>query len=232
MKLALASFALLCSAGAFAQVEPAGTGQGEDPPTAFRDTRDEIARNQALGSANRRQQIGRVALATYGKCVAEREPGEARRLLTADFNGNAYRNSLRLLSADAERECGPHAVRAGEKMGFGNLLFAGSIAEAMLEADASPLNARLVRAGSAKIDTYGPTDAIALCLSRSLPDAVAALFASEPESPGETQAAQPLLQAVPACSRAAGVTARVELSVAAVRAMTATAAYRLVSSSS
>jgi hypothetical protein len=228
MKLALAAVALLGSVAASAQQGPAGTGQGEDPPTAFRDTRDEIVRTQALGSTGRRQQMGRVALATYGKCVSEREPSEARRLLTADFNGSAYRNSLRLLSADAERECANHSVKPGERMGFGNLLFAGAIAEAMLEADASPLNARLVRAAAQKIETYGPTDAIAQCLSRSLPDGVAALFASEPESAAETAAAQPLLQAVPACSRAAGVTARVELSIPALRAMVATAAFRLV----
>ena len=95
MKWAMPLVALACSSPCLAQVSPAGTGQGEDPPTAFRDTRDEIERNQALGTTGRGQQIGRVALATYGKCVAEREPGESRRLLTMDFNSSAYRTSLR-----------------------------------------------------------------------------------------------------------------------------------------
>ena len=50
-----------------------------------------------------------------------------------------------------------------------NVLFSGAIAEALLEADATPLNARL--AGNAATDsrTFSPSDAIALCLARSLP---------------------------------------------------------------
>jgi hypothetical protein len=227
IKRCICLLALALCVDATAQVSPAGTGQGEDAPTAFRDTRDEIERNQALGATGRRQQIGRVALATYGKCVAEREPGEARRLLTMDFNSSAYRTSLRRLSDDAMHDCAVHAIKPAEKIGFGNLLFAGAIAEGMLRADATPLNVRLVRSGAVQVKVYAPTDAVAHCLARSLPDAVTVLFASEPESAGETAAAQPLLQAVPACSRAAGVTSRLELSVSALRAMVATAAYRL-----
>jgi hypothetical protein len=170
----------------------------------------------------------RQAIEAYGKCTAEREPGEANRLLTMDFSSSRYRSGLRLLAEEAARSCARDIVGPGNLMRSANLLFSGALAEALLEADATPLNARLARSAAVEAPSYSPTDAVAQCLARSLPDQVAALFATAPGSDAETAAAAPLAQAVPACARAAGIRAQLDLSVPALRAMIATAAYRLV----
>jgi len=225
MKLlpALASLAL-------ALPVPAAAQQG-DPPTAFRDTKDEIERDQALGKNVTSQREGRIAVFGYGKCVAAKHPREAHRVLTMDFTTTDYRTGLRMLGTDAERECANRSVGAGNVLRTANLLFAGSLAEALLETPAEPLNARLAKSAAATAPVFGPLDAVAQCLARSLPDQTAALFASEPASAAEEAATKPLLQALPACQRAAGVQRRVELSTSALRAVLATASYRLVSGS-
>ena len=200
----------------------------EDPPTSFRDTRDEAERNVALGQNSASERGARRALEAFAKCVAERHPDEARRLLTMDFNSTGYRTGLRLLSREAERTCAKASVGKGNTMRSASLLFAGAVAEAMLESGSEALNARLARSAGVKVESYAPSDAVAQCLARSLPAQVAALFATGPGSEGEAAAAQPLLRATPVCARAAGIASRVELSVSAARAMIATASYRLL----
>ena len=169
----------------------------------------------------------RLAIERYGKCTAELVPGEARRLLTMDFTSDRYRTGLRLLATETERKCAYDAIGRA-KMRSSDLLFSGAIAEALLEGAGTPLNARLARGVNAEVKSYSPTDAVAQCLARSLPDQVAVLFATAPASEAEAAAATPMIQAVPACARSAGIAAKVELSVPALRAMVATAAYRLV----
>jgi hypothetical protein len=220
--IALALFAAAIPAAVSAQLNTS-----EDPPTSFRDTREEAERNVSLGENSVAERDARLAVEAFGKCVADANPAEAHRLLTMDFNSTGYRTGLRLLSHDAERSCA-RKVGKSNVMRSANLLFAGAVAEALLEARAEPLNARLARSAAAKVESYAPSDAVAQCLARSLPDQVAALLATEPGSGDEQAAAQPLLGATPICARAAGITSRVELSVSAARAMIATASYRLV----
>jgi len=183
------------------------------------------------GPGARNTPEARLAIEAYGKCAAEKAPEEANRLLTMDFTSSGYSTGLRLLSQDVARRCARGAVPIGSAMRSASVLFSGAMAEALLEAETTPLNVRLVRSVGAESPSYSPTDAVAQCLARSLPDQVAMLFATVPASEAEAAATAPLLQAVPACARAAGIEAQVELSVPAVRAMTATAAYRLIASS-
>jgi hypothetical protein len=170
----------------------------------------------------------RIALDAYGSCIAEKKPNESMRVLMQDFRTSRYRTGLRLLSRDAERDCAFDAVGRGNRMRSGDLLFAGAVAENLLEQDDRRLNVRLISAGGTDAETYAPTDAVAQCLARSLPDQVAALFATEPASQAETAVARELLVGVEPCSQAAGLSVEIEMSVPALRAIVATATLRLL----
>lgn len=170
----------------------------------------------------------RLAIEAYGKCAADRQRGEAERLLRMNFTSTNYETGLRVLSHDVERRCARDAVEPRSVMRSANLLFAGAMAEAILETGDTPLNARIARQAEAQVKPFSPTDAIAQCLARSLPDQVSILFATAPGSDAETAAAAPLSEAVPACARVSQLSQNFELSVAALRAMIATASYRLI----
>lgn len=170
----------------------------------------------------------RLAIEAYGKCAADRQRGEAERLLRMNFTSSNYRTGLRVLSYDIERRCARGTIERGSVMRSANLLFAGAMAEAILETEEAPLNARLARQVEVEVTPFSATDSIAQCLARSLPDQVSALFATAPGSEAETAAAAPLSQSVPACARAGRLSGNFELSVAALRAMIATASYRLI----
>ena len=172
----------------------------------------------------------RLAIETYGKCVAKREPRETRRVLLMDFTSDRYDNAIHRLSDEARRDCARASLEHGMAMRSAHLLFAGALAEALLEADTAPLNVRLARQAGIGAASYSATDKVAQCLVRSLPDQAAALFVTTPGTEAESAAAAPLSQAVPACAHAAGIASQIELTVPAVRAMLATAAYRLVAS--
>lgn len=172
----------------------------------------------------------RIALAGFGRCVAAENPGESARVMALDFTSARYRTALRMLADDARQSCANDAVGRGNALRSANLLMAGAIAEGLLAGGAEPLNARLVRAAGVSAATFAPTDALAQCLARSLPDQTANLFAATPATAEETQAVAVLQAAVPACARAAGVNQRVEASVSALRAMIATATFRLLHS--
>lgn len=173
----------------------------------------------------------RVALDAFAKCVAEREPGESLRVLNRDFRTGAYRTGLRLLASDARGDCAYDAVGQDNALRSSNLLMAGSIAENWLEQGEAPVNVRIARAVETPAETFAPTDAVAQCLVRSMPDQVGALFATAPGDAGETASAAPLLAAIEPCAQAAEITAQIELTVPALRAMIATAALRLVAQS-
>ena len=221
--------AALPVAAATAQVPPINSNISASERPAFLDSLEQADRDryQQLEGASQARQ----ALEAYGRCTAQRNHGEASRVLGLDFTSSQYRTGLRMLSREAERRCAEEAVGNGQAMRSGNLLFAGAVAEALIEDDSTPLNVRLVQNAATEAQTYSPTDAVAMCLARSLPDQVAAMFAATPDSEDETQAIAPLMQAVPACAQAVGLNAQLELSVPALRAMIATASYRLLSSS-
>ncbi|MEO6153794.1 MAG: hypothetical protein ABIT09_01890 [Croceibacterium sp.] len=226
MKREHALIAAMLSLVPYPALAQVAAGRGENWPAAFRDTIEEAERNKLLGK-NGSSQEARLAIQAYGKCAARLEAKESRRLLTMDINTTKYRSGLQALSRDAERNCAADAIGPA-RMQSSSLLFAGAVAEALLEAYPSPLDARLARNAARDMKPFAPTDAVAQCLARSLPGQVGALFATEPGSAGETAATQPLLRVVPVCARAAGIASRIEMSVPAVRATVATAAYRLV----
>jgi hypothetical protein len=163
----------------------------------------------------------RAAIAGFGRCVAQESPAKVHSVLTSDFRSSEYRNGMKVL-AKVNEGC----FRKRGKMRAGGLPFAAAMAEAMLQKGEAPLNVRLARAALGKsAPTFAPSDAIAMCVARSAPDQVAALFATPIASNGEAKAANDLSLAVKLCSPN-GVS--VDIQPFGLRAILATASYRLL----
>lgn len=162
----------------------------------------------------------RAAMAEFGRCAAKASPAKAHSVLTSDFRTKAYRDGLKLL-AKVNESC----FQRG-RMRAGGLTFAAAMAEAMLLKDETPLNVRLARAGLGKAaPTFAPSDAMAMCVARSAPDQVGALFGTPIASEAETGAAEALSAAVRLCTPK-GVS--VDIQPYGLRAILATASYRLL----
>jgi hypothetical protein len=163
----------------------------------------------------------RAAIADFGRCVAKESPAKAHSVLTSDFRTKSYRDGMKLL-AKVNESC----FTQGKRMRAGGLPFAAAMAEAMLLKGEAPLNVRLARAGIGKAaPTYAPSDAVAMCVARSVPDQVAALFATPIASEAEVKAAGDLGVAVKLCSPR---DTALDLQPYGLRAILATASYRLL----
>lgn len=161
----------------------------------------------------------RRAVQQFGACVADHSTEKAARTLAMDFRSTTYRSALNNLARANEGCFGYRGAMRSSR-----LLFAGAIAERLIERDPAPLNARLVRAAArAAPPARSPSDAIAICVVRSAPDETARLFASEVASDAEAQAVRALEIALRLCSQGQRPLAT---SAEGLRAMLATAAFR------
>lgn len=176
------------------------------------------------GAISKADPDARQALARFAVCVAAKSPDKVTDLLTQDFLETSYGNGLRNL-VRANDLCARQVGTRGERLRGQNLPFAAALAEAMMAREAAPLNARLAKAATGKEAlTYAPSDKVAMCVARSTPDEVAALFATEVGSDGEEQAATKLLPVVKLCAQ----DLKLETSVAGLRSIVATASFRLL----
>lgn len=226
LALGIAGFALPAQAQ---EVEPRSSNSPAYEDSRLDKTLEKAERDAAGAGGNTRE--ARLALESYGRCTAERERGEAARVLAMDFTKPTYRTGLRMLSQEAERECAKPAVGPGGVMRGSNLLFAGEVAEALLEAGPDPVGPRLAKAATVTgAQGFSPTDKVALCIVRSVPDQVAGLFATDRESAAETAAIGALDMPLRLCTRAAAITTPMTISPAGLRAMLATAAFRSIAS--
>ena len=163
----------------------------------------------------------RVAMQRFGGCVAQRSQPLAAETIGSDFTTQTYRSRLQRL-VRANEDC---FREGGRRMLSSNLLFAGAIAEALVESDAQPLNVRLARAAMQPAPrAYSTSDQVAICVVRSLPDETGRLMASEVGSTEEEAAVRALAPAVQACA----TSRRLETNAAGLRAILATAAYRSI----
>jgi hypothetical protein len=161
----------------------------------------------------------RTAIQSYGACAAGRSRSAAAEVLTRNFTTREYQQGLRVLSRNNE-DC----FRRRGRMRSHNLLFAGAMAEHLIEQPSEPLNARLARAASLPpIEAFSPTDRVAGCVVRSVPDDVARLLATDVASQAELTAAQAL---GPIMSQCNAERRPLSVSPAGLRAMLATAAFR------
>lgn len=163
----------------------------------------------------------RKALAVFAQCVAASSPAKAHSALTRDFRTSSYRQELRVL-AETNRDC--HKVRASMRFTAG-LPFSAALAEALIHRDPTPLKSRLARAaGGNHAPTYAPSDAVAMCIARSVPDDVTALLSAPIASPAEAAAAR-LATPLRLCNRGRPW---IQTDTYGLRAMVATATYRLL----
>lgn len=166
----------------------------------------------------------RVAIQGFGACVARRSARTAGEILSRDFTTRDYQQGLRVLSRNNE-DC----FRRRGRMRSHNLLFAGAIAEQLVEQGTEPLNVRLARAASRpEPRPFSSIDGVALCVVRSTPDDVGRMFSTEVASEAERTELQALRRVVTLCNRTGRPLA---FSDAGLRAILATAAFRVVQSS-
>lgn len=163
----------------------------------------------------------RVQMERFASCVADRSPEKAAHTISMDFRSPTYRSALKNL-ADANRDC--YGYRS--TMRAGGLSFAGALAERLIERDAAPLNARIVRATHAPLAPRTPSDAIAICVVRSAPDEVSRLFGTDVASEAEQSAINDLKFVTGLCSESQP---ELQATVEGMRAMLATAALRVAS---
>lgn len=166
----------------------------------------------------------RETLHAFGRCVARSSAEMAAETLAMDFRTRSYRSRLRQMADNNRESC----FRRRGRMRADNLLFAGGIAEGLLASDPTPLNARLARAAlGPATPAFSPSDAIAVCVVRSIPDDVARLFGTEVASDAEAEALAVIAPVVAACNRTGQPFSATH---PGLRAILATAAFRSVRS--
>lgn len=218
---------LLVAMALAAQAEPPAAPQPEmdSAPAPWSDSERELRKAGALDKGN--DLAARQGLERWASCVARKNAPEAARLLTMDFKTAEYERGMRKLS-QTDKEC----VGFRGTLKTAGLLFAGELAEALLESDSQPLVRRLARASAAPATpAFSFTDRVAICVVRSVPDDVAALFATARGSAEETARIDALATPMALCAQAAQARRPIEVNPAGLRAMLATAAYRSVAGS-
>lgn len=206
---------------AFQQTDPQTQPPLSDPPGTVPQRSDRVddfpPRRQLAPSTPEALR----AIQQFGACVADASTAKASATLAQDFRTPSYRRAVDQL-VEANRLC--PSFRGYSRLRASRLLFAGAVAERLIERDGRPLNAELAKAAARPApSTYSPTDGAAMCVVRSVPDDVAKLFATEVASPAE-KAAGDALQ--PVLARCLPSTSRVSVTIDGLRAMLATAAFR------
>jgi hypothetical protein len=220
-------FAAIATASLLVSPLAAQEQQGESEHPAQDDTKldkmlDRAERDRAAGHLNSHD--ARVALEKWAGCIARRSESEATRILTMDFTTPTYTRAQKMLAQDSG-EC----IRDNTSLRGDGLLFAGEMAEALLESGSTPVAAALVRAaGTPATPAFSFTDKVAICVVRSVPSQVAELFATTRDSAEETAAINGLATPMGMCANAAHARKPLSVSPAGLRAMLATAAFRSV----
>ena len=163
------------------------------------------------------------AMVNFGQCVARFTPAGARKVLAMDFRTKEYSQAIGRLASGHGR-CAP-----GSRIRFNHVLFAGALAEAMLETKSRPeaLANRIARhPARPPILARSPVETMALCAAMEAPQAVAGLFATVPASTEEAAAVKALAPTLAACL-AQGQAA--EMNRPGLRSVLALAAWRIAS---
>lgn len=177
----------------------------------------------------RNETLRRQAVSAWTACIADEFAGEVDTLLKLDYRTEAYDDLVEdLAERRVSQTCFDAMPRAYRSIRLTGLPFTGGLAERMLLAGegSEPLVGRLSRAaiGQAPV-TYSYTDQVASCAVRGAPDMVAGLFATPVASAEETAAIARLQPVLDVCMRSG---AAIEASPLAMRAMLATASYRVL----
>ena len=161
------------------------------------------------------------AMHNFGACVVRTTPAGAEEVLAMDFRTEAYQKKLRRLAKGHGR-----CTRSRTELKFNGVLFAGAMAEALVEErkggviaasqPASPLAAR------------SPLENMALCTVVTSPAEVSKLLATDVTTAEEHTAIEALSPTLNACLSGAD---KAEINKVGLRSVLALAAWRIASSS-
>ncbi|HKT16180.1 MAG TPA: hypothetical protein VJR87_12340 [Allosphingosinicella sp.] len=177
----------------------------------------------ALAAAAASDPLAAQAMQNLGTCIVAFTPKGAREVLEMDYNTPAYRQRLHRL-LDGHQRCVP-----GSSIGSQQLLFAGSIAEALIRAEvkSKQLASRLeVQPGQGMIVARSPTEAMALCTVVAAPQQSSVLLSTEAGSAQEQAALAPLIPFMTNCSPTG---LHLTANRSSLRALIALAAWRVAS---
>ena len=166
----------------------------------------------------------RLILLHFSRCVAGRQPAQARALILGDYASEAYRDTLRRLTV-SQHGCLPGG---SGRLRFGGVLFAGDVAETLLTAAAprgSLAERTALNPAAAPFHAHDQGEVMSICVVRAVPAETEALLATEQGSPEEAAALRAVAPHIGPCL-AAGAAMR--LNRPGLRAMLALTAYRLV----
>jgi hypothetical protein len=162
------------------------------------------------------------AMHNFGACVVRMTPAGAEEVLAMDFRTDEYREKLSRLAKGHDR-----CTRPRTELKFNGVLFAGAMAEALLEEPGRRVLTRLSAAEdlAAPVAARSPLEAMALCGVITRPAAVGRLLESDVASDKEAEAIEALSPTLSACLTGAD---KAELNAPAMRSIVALAAWRIV----
>ena len=164
------------------------------------------------------------AIHNYGICVAERSPRSAVELLGLDFRTDEYGDRLRRF-AEGHGYCVP-----GGRLAFSRVLFAGALAERLLETRHSErqLPAVLASTPNPPLQARDQVEMMALCTVRQAPTEVANLLEQPVTSDEEAKAVKALAPTLEACL---AKDQTLQLNRPGLRSILALAAWRIANGS-
>lgn len=164
------------------------------------------------------------AIHNYGGCVADRSPRPAAEILAEDYRTEDYDKRLRRF-AEGHGYCIPEG-----RLGFHRVLFAGAVAERLLEVrhDSERLPMVLAQVPNPPLQARDETEMMALCTVRMAPAPIAELLRQPVASKEELNAMTALAPTLSGC-----LAKNQQLSVnrPGLRAILALAAWRIAQGS-
>ena len=157
------------------------------------------------------------AMHNFGACVVRTTPAGAREVLALDFRTDEYRGKLRRLARGHSR-----CTRPRTELRFNGVLFAGAMAEALLEQDKKALTG--TDGLTFKIAARNDLEGMALCSVMASPGPVSKLFETQVATKEEADAMAALSPTLEACI---AQNSKAEMNRPALRSVLALAAWRL-----
>jgi hypothetical protein len=181
-----------------------------------------LAAAAASSAAKQSDDLSIQALHNFGICVAERSPRGVRAALDLDYRSKDYDDQMMAVLKGNADEC----MISGQ-MKASPMLYAGSIAEAMLKSEFKSADlGQLLAYDPARqvIQARSSTETMALCTVLNAPQATSRLLASEPTTKEETEAMNVIGPVLGECLKK---DTKLTLNKPALRSLLALAAWRI-----
>lgn len=159
------------------------------------------------------------AMHFYAACIVNQTPQGAREALGLDSAAPEYHKKLMRLAEGHKDKC-----VGGNNMRFTDVLLAGAMAERLIQLyDAPPRFVPMI-ASSKPIVAHDAMEVMAICVTRSEPDKVWSLLATDPASAAEIAALNAMSPTIVGCIKNGQ---KIALNKPGLRAALAISAYRL-----